>query len=268
MIISKQYSTPPHNEDQQSQTMMDRGSVGPTLWAPPPMNNVTRSGPASPSTHTDPSYYAYQSPSRRGSFVATTSPPSSPSLANHRPSPLEHRPDLRSSPWRRRDSLPSISQLTGDMRPYHPPTQSRPASLLVEEAHMRRHSIGASLHPTTKTPKRDVSPSSSSTSSTCPSPTNEHDASRRHSHAAAPYARSPELRLNHKMAERKRRKEMKDLFDDLRDLIPLERGLKTSKWEILSKAVGYIHHLHEREQSFVKETEELRREILALKERH
>lgn len=32
-------------------------------------------------------------------------------------------------------------------------------------------------------------------------------------------------------------------------------------------AVGYIHHLHEREQSFVKETEELRREILALKER-
>jgi hypothetical protein len=37
------------------------------------------------------------------------------------------------------------------------------------------------------------------------------------------------------MAERKRRKEMKDLFDDLRDLIPLERDLKTSKWEILSK---------------------------------
>jgi hypothetical protein len=34
---------------------------------------------------------------------------------------------------------------------------------------------------------------------------------------------------------------MKDLFDDLRDLLPVDKGLKTSKWEILSK--GNTHTL-------------------------
>jgi hypothetical protein len=49
------------------------------------------------------------------------------------------------------------------------------------------------------------------------------------------YARSPELRTSHKLAERKRRQEMKDLFDELKKTLPLDRSLKTSKWEILSK---------------------------------
>ncbi|CAO3592554.1 unnamed protein product [Absidia cylindrospora] len=216
-------------------------------------------------------------------------------------------------------------QQSFNLSPFHPttnndhsnnqtPTMTRtrhtssPASLLLEDAHLRRHSIA--IAPTNHnqqqqqqqhqhTRRDSVSYPSSTTSSTCSSPRHEtrydnystppptslngtsstttsystinnsgsimsSPPSRRFS-TQAPYSRSPELRVSHKLAERKRRKEMKDLFDDLRDLLPVDKGLKTSKWEILSKAVGYISHLHEREENFVKETEQLKRELMYLK---
>ncbi|RGP59320.1 hypothetical protein FLONG3_11225 [Fusarium longipes] len=87
-----------------------------------------------------------------------------------------------------------------------------------------------------------------------------------------PYSRTPELRVSHKLAERKRRTEMKELFDQLRDLMPQERGSKASKWEILTKAIAehqkqqeHIRLLQAHYNTAAAENELLRREIHALR---
>ncbi|KAI1376357.1 hypothetical protein F4677DRAFT_89495 [Hypoxylon crocopeplum] len=83
-----------------------------------------------------------------------------------------------------------------------------------------------------------------------------------------PYSRTPELRQSHKLAERKRRTEMKELFEQLRDLMPQERGSKASKWEILTKAIAEhqkqsdtIKTLSGHCQNAMQEAEMLRREL-------
>ncbi|KAI7887066.1 hypothetical protein K492DRAFT_221109 [Lichtheimia hyalospora FSU 10163] len=96
-----------------------------------------------------------------------------------------------------------------------------------------------------------------------PPPPTSHDKPMRKSET--PYSRSPELRVSHKLAERKRRKEMKELFDELRDSLPVEKNLKTSKWEILSKAVEYISLLKRRDFDMENETNALRREVNMLR---
>ncbi|VUC22423.1 unnamed protein product [Clonostachys rosea] len=89
---------------------------------------------------------------------------------------------------------------------------------------------------------------------------------------AQPYSRTPELRVSHKLAERKRRTEMKELFDALRDEMPQERGSKASKWEILTKAINEhraqkecIKTLQARCHSVMSENEMLRRELQSMR---
>ncbi|GAB5588875.1 hypothetical protein Unana1_03775 [Umbelopsis nana] len=206
----------------------------PTLSEPSPMHGPIMLPP--------PTYSSPSAPnSRRGSlatsYASSRSPsPSAPSVP--RPSPLDHRPDLTG---RRRDSLPSIVSMQED--PSDP---------------IRRHSISAFS-------QQQPPPPSRRGSSQLRYATDDTDMDEDMDRKLTPYSRSPELRVSHKLAERKRRREMKDLFDDLKDTLPVEKGLKTSKWEILSKAVEYIAALKGKEESSAREIDELRREIAMLK---
>lgn len=54
---------------------------------------------------------------------------------------------------------------------------------------------------------------------------------------------------------------MKELFDDLRDQLPVDKGPKTSKWEILSKAVEHIALIQQEKEELLQEVERLRSQL-------
>lgn len=68
------------------------------------------------------------------------------------------------------------------------------------------------------------------------------------------------IKYSHKMAERKRRKEMNDTFDELRVLLPFKHG-NYSKWEILTGASSHIETLKEARIKLLVQKEILHREL-------
>ena len=79
----------------------------------------------------------------------------------------------------------------------------------------------------------------------------------------ARWKRSPRLKYSHKMAERKRRREMKHVFEELRNEIP-SHDTKQSKWEILSQAVAFIDKLTRERRELALQKERLARKFQSL----
>lgn len=75
-----------------------------------------------------------------------------------------------------------------------------------------------------------------------------------------PYARSPRLKVVHKMAERRRRFELRSQFNELEQLLPdCNRALR--KTEVVNKAIHLIDELVKQREALLGEREELRDEL-------
>ncbi|KAI8578736.1 hypothetical protein K450DRAFT_245273 [Umbelopsis ramanniana AG] len=182
---------------------------------------------------------------RGGPFSAPSSPPPTHS-APYPPGPTEQ------------DGFQSRYPPNDHYQPY--PTNRR-TSQLVDEGNNGGPILGRRASLPVVGLNRAREPYTSPSDPRAPRPDHLRDYGSTMGKPETPYSRSPELRVSHKLAERKRRKEMKELFDELRDSLPLDRNLKQSKWEILSKAVEFIGTLKQRDYDMGQEISALRSEL-------
>jgi len=220
-------------------------------------------GYSSAFTGTHPRAHAPSTPSSMATFAwsAAQQPDSQEEPHSHRPfdsqppHSMSMMPPLTFPPDRRM-SVPENS-LSGPGPTRSLRSRSRPPSRQLREP---IHHPGSSTLPAATAEEPPSEPTSSTTPNTASTSTASASKSNKDS-GTTPYSRSPELRVSHKLAERKRRKEMKDLFDELRDQLPADRGMKASKWEILSKAIDFVVNLKQSHQEMLREIEMLRHEL-------